>query len=68
VANTLENICENMLTHMHKVIHKVVGTFARVVERKRKVETLSPSYRACEVGFGEETEAKRVTGGDHTLH
>jgi hypothetical protein len=53
---------------MHKVIHKVVGTFARVVERKRKVETLSPSYRACEAGFGEETEAKRVTGADHTLH
>ena len=23
----LENICENMLTHVHKVIHLVVGTF-----------------------------------------
>jgi hypothetical protein len=33
-----------MLTHVYKVIHKVVGTFARVFERKRKVETLSPSY------------------------
>jgi hypothetical protein len=40
-----------MLTHVHKVIHKVVGTFARVVERKRKVETLSPSYLASSVGF-----------------
>ena len=26
-ANTLENICENMLTHVHKVIHLVVDTF-----------------------------------------
>jgi hypothetical protein len=26
-ANTLENICENMLTHMHKVIHLVVSIF-----------------------------------------
>ena len=26
-ANTLENVCENMLTHMHKVIHLVVDTF-----------------------------------------
>ena len=25
--NTLENICENMLTHVHKVIHLVVGAF-----------------------------------------
>jgi hypothetical protein len=25
-----------MLTHVYKVIHKVVGTFARVFERKRK--------------------------------
>jgi hypothetical protein len=27
-----------MLTHVHKVIHKVVGIFARVFERKIKVE------------------------------
>ena len=27
VANTLENVCENILTHVHKVIHLVVGTF-----------------------------------------
>ena len=26
-ANTLENVCENMLTHVHKVKHLVVGTF-----------------------------------------
>ena len=26
-ANTLENVYENMLTHMHKMIHLVVGTF-----------------------------------------
>ena len=26
-ANTLENVYENMLTHVHKVIHLVVGTF-----------------------------------------
>ena len=25
--NTLENVCENMLTHVHKVIHLVVGIF-----------------------------------------
>ena len=26
-ANTIENVCKNMLTHVHKVIHLVVGTF-----------------------------------------
>jgi hypothetical protein len=31
------------------------------------VEIPSPSYRACEVGFGEEIEAKKVTGSDQTL-
>ena len=31
-ANTLENICENMLTHVHKVIHLVVGTFEQGLE------------------------------------
>jgi hypothetical protein len=25
--NTLKNICENMLTHVHKVLHLVVDTF-----------------------------------------
>jgi hypothetical protein len=27
-----------MLTHVHMVIHKVVGTFAKGFKRKRKVE------------------------------
>ena len=27
MANPLENVYENMLTHVHKVIHLVVGTF-----------------------------------------
>jgi hypothetical protein len=45
----------------------VVGTFARVFERKRKVETLSPSCRASSVGFDEETEVKTVTESDRTL-
>ena len=26
-ANILENICENMLTHVHKMKHLVVSTF-----------------------------------------
>jgi hypothetical protein len=26
-ANTLENICENMLTHVHNMIHLVVSIF-----------------------------------------
>ena len=26
-ANTLENVCENMLTHVHKVKHLVMSTF-----------------------------------------
>jgi hypothetical protein len=55
-----------MLTHVHKVIHKVVGTFARVFKRKRKVETPSPSCRACKAGFIEETKAKQVTRSDRT--
>ena len=28
-ANTIENVCKNMLTHVHKVIHLVVGTFGK---------------------------------------
>ena len=31
-ANTLENVFENMLTHTHKVIHLVVGTFEQGLE------------------------------------
>jgi hypothetical protein len=54
-----------MLTHVHKVIHKVVGIFARVFERKRKVETPSPSCRSA--GFGKETKVKHVTGSDRML-
>ena len=29
---TLENICENMPTYVHKVIHLVVGTFEQGLE------------------------------------
>jgi hypothetical protein len=28
-ANTFENICENMLTRVHKVIHLVVSIFGQ---------------------------------------
>ena len=31
-CNTLENIDENMLTYVHKVIHLVVGTFEQGLE------------------------------------
>jgi hypothetical protein len=44
-----------MLTHAHKVIHKVVSTFGRVFREREK-------WR-----FGEETEAKQATGSDRTL-
>jgi hypothetical protein len=60
----MKNVCENKLTHVHKVIHKVIGTFARVFERKRKVETLSPSCLASSTGFGEFLEVfltKKIT-------
>ena len=32
VLTPLKNICENMLTHVHKVIHLVVGTFEQGLE------------------------------------
>ena len=32
MANPLENVCEKMLTHVHKVIHLVVGTFEQGLE------------------------------------
>ena len=32
VLNTLENVYENKLTHVHKVIHLVVGTFEQWLE------------------------------------
>jgi hypothetical protein len=44
-----------MLTHVHKVIHKVVSTFGRVLRGGEK-------WR-----FSEEMEAKQVTGSDRTL-
>ena len=28
-ADTLENVCENMLTHVHKVIHLVVSNLSK---------------------------------------
>ena len=31
-ANTFENVYENMLTHVHKGIHLVVGTFEQGFE------------------------------------
>jgi hypothetical protein len=40
---------------VHKVIHKVVSTFGRVLRGREK-------WR-----FGEEAEAKQVTGNDQTL-
>ena len=44
---TLENICENMLTHVHKVIHLVVGTFEQVLE------TSSAEYPPIECGLSD---------------
>ena len=32
VLTPFVNICENMLTHVHKVIHLVVGTFEQGLE------------------------------------
>ena len=32
VLTPLKNICENMLTHVHKVIHLMVGTFEQGLE------------------------------------
>ena len=48
-VHTLENICENMLTHVHKVIHLVVGTFEQGLET-------SPAP------YTEKTGVHRVTG------
>jgi hypothetical protein len=49
-----------MLTHMHMVVYtRWCWHICKDFERKRKVETLSPSCRACSTGFGEETEAHR---------
>ena len=31
-SRALENVCENMLIHVHKVIHLVVGTFEQGLE------------------------------------
>jgi hypothetical protein len=44
-----------MLTHVYRVIHKVVSTFGRVLRGREK-------WR-----FGEETEVKQVTESDRTL-
>jgi hypothetical protein len=46
-ANTLEKVCEKMLTHVHKVLHLVVGTFdARVVklEKWRRLPEVTGCY------------------------
>jgi hypothetical protein len=51
-----------MLTHVHKVIHKVVGIFARVLRGREKWRLPLPPAE-----FGEETEAKKVTRSDQTL-
>jgi hypothetical protein len=58
----LKKMIVKMLMHLHMVVYTGgVSTFAKEVlfERWRSVESPSPSYRACEAGFGEETEAKR---------
>jgi len=58
-ANTLENICENMLTYVHKVIHLVVGTFEQGLETSpAECPTVPP------VPYTEKTE---VTVSDQTL-
>jgi hypothetical protein len=38
---TLENVCENMLTHMHKAIHLVVSIFEQAVRRWRSCGSVS---------------------------
>ena len=43
-CNTLENVYENMLTHVHKVIHLVVGTFEQGLET-------SPAPCTEKIGF-----------------
>jgi hypothetical protein len=57
-----------MITHMPMVVYTWwCWHICKGFERKRKVETPSPSYQACSTGFNKETEAKQVTGGDQTL-
>jgi hypothetical protein len=57
-----------MLTHMHMVVYTWwCWHICKGFERKRKVETPSPSCQAYEAGFGEEIEAKQVTRSDRTL-
>jgi hypothetical protein len=46
-----------MLTHVHKVIHKVVDTFTRVLRGREKSRLSLPPTELA--GFGEETETKR---------
>jgi hypothetical protein len=59
-----------MLTYVHKVIHKVVGTFAKVFERKRKVKTPSLSWapaRPINSSRGTREGAERADAGYGTL-
>ena len=51
-ANTLENVCEKLLTHVHKVIHLVVSTF----------EQGWRSLRTGAVGLEDRTLGLRPTG------
>ena len=44
VLTPLKNICENMLTHVHKVIHLMVGTF------EQGLETSPTEYPPVECG------------------
>ena len=50
-ANTLENVCENMLTHVHKVIHLVVGTFEQGGKLEIKRRSFCVLVIVCVITF-----------------
>jgi hypothetical protein len=66
---TLKNVCENMLTHVHKVIHKVVGTFATVLRGREKWrlpgsdQTLASGAPVCPVSSDVSAWRGRVITG-----
>ena len=66
MANTLENVCENMLTHVHKVIHLVVGTFEQSLETS-PVECLPVECGQSDGATGALYRKDRGSQSDRTL-
>ena len=65
-ANTLENVCENMLTQVHKVIHLVVGTFEQGLETL-PAECLPVECRQSDGATGALYKKDRGSQSDRTL-